>query len=136
MAAEKGNQYALGNNGGRPPVYETPEELAEAVEDYLANNEVKTVTGLALALGFSSRQSLYDYGKKEEFSYIIARAKLWIENYYELQLLTSNSATGPKFALQQMGWRDSQQIDHTSKGDKIQGSPIIVQSQGEEPQVE
>jgi len=113
MSAPKGNQFALGNNGGRPPKYETPEKLANAVEDYLANNEVKTITGLALWLGFSSRQSLYDYGKKEEFSYIIARAKLWVENYYEMQLLTSNSATGAKFALQQMGWEDSKAIDHS-----------------------
>lgn len=111
--APKGNNYALGNNGGRPPKYESADELAEAVNKYLEDAEVKTVTGLALALGFASRQSLYDYAQKDEFSYIIARAKLWIENYYELQLLTSNSATGPKFALQQMGWKDSKSIDHS-----------------------
>lgn len=136
MAAPKGNTYALGNDGGRPPKYETPEELAEAVEDYLANNEVKTVTGLALWLGFESRQSLYDYEKRDEFSYIIRRAKLWVENYYEMQLLTSNSANGPKFALQQMGWADKKHLDHTTDGDKIQGSPIIINSKGKEPSVE
>ena len=32
------------------------------------------------------------------------------------------------------GYNDS--IDITTQGDKIQGSPIIVQSQGEEPEVE
>lgn len=136
MAAPKGNKYAVGNNGGRPSTYETPEQLEKAVEEYLDGSEVKTITGLALALGFESRQSLYDYEKRDEFSYIIRRAKLFVENYYELQLLTSNSSTGPKFALQQMGWSDKQEIDHTSKGEKITGSTVIVNSQGETPDVE
>lgn len=111
MAAPKNNKYAVGNNGGRPPKYGSAKELAAAVDEYLEGAEVKTVTGLAIALGFESRQSLYDYEKREEFSYIIRRAKLFVENYYELQLLTSNSATGPKFALQQMGWSDKRELD-------------------------
>lgn len=110
-AAPKNNKFAVGNNGGRPPKYESVDELAEAINEYLEEAEIKTITGLAISLGFESRQSLYDYEKRDEFSYIIRRAKLFVENYYELQLLTSNSATGPKFALQQMGWTDKHDID-------------------------
>lgn len=32
--APKGNVYALGNHGGRPPEYETPEQLMDKVEEY------------------------------------------------------------------------------------------------------
>lgn len=34
MAAPKGNDYGIGNNGGRPRMYETPEELANECEAY------------------------------------------------------------------------------------------------------
>ena len=47
-----------------------------------------TITGLALALGFCDRQSLNDYEKKEEFSFIVKRARLMVESSYEEQLLS------------------------------------------------
>jgi hypothetical protein len=34
MAAPAGNKYALGNSGGRPARFDTPEALAEAVDAY------------------------------------------------------------------------------------------------------
>lgn len=34
MAAPKGNQYALGNMGGRPPAFKSPKALAKKVEQY------------------------------------------------------------------------------------------------------
>jgi hypothetical protein len=102
MGAPKGNTYAVGN--GRPPKYESADELKDAIDKYLQQEGPKTITGLALALGFESRQSLYDYEQKESFSYIIRRAKLFVENYYEMQLIDGSSAQGAKFALQQMGW--------------------------------
>ena len=34
MAAPVGNKYALGNNGGRPRIYNTPEELEKKIQDY------------------------------------------------------------------------------------------------------
>jgi hypothetical protein len=71
MAAPEGNKFAFGNNGGRPPVFSTPDEFMVKVIDYFDHcqqNKIKsTVTGIALFLGFDSRQSFYDYEQKEEF---------------------------------------------------------------------
>jgi hypothetical protein len=105
MGAPKGNVYALGNKGGRPPMYDSPEELATQVNSYFGyckKSDIKaTITGLALYLGFCSRQSLEDYVEKEEFTYIIKRAKLAVENSYEL-----SGQTIDIFALKNMGWKD------------------------------
>lgn len=137
MAAPKGNKYALGNDGGRPPVYSSVEELKLAIDKYFnedhkirtvligkAPNQTKvelpviTITGLTMYLGFESRQSFYDYEKNEEFSYIIKRARLFVENEYEEQLQHGNT-TGAIFALKNMGWIDKQELDHTTNGQSI-----------------
>lgn len=114
--------------GGRPPVFESPDKLQEMVDQYFAKvNEDKTrptITGLCLALGFESRQSFYDYEKREGFSYTIKRARMWIENAYE-QLLTSGYATGAIFALKNFGWSDKQDITH-SGGLQIDAKKEII----------
>lgn len=116
MAAPIGNNYALGNHGGRPPAYKSPDEMKDEVNayfDYCVQKEVKaTITGLTLYLGFSSRSSLDDYcNKNQEFAYIIKRAKLVVENSYEL-----NGQTIDIFALKNMGWKDTQEIKHEVGG--------------------
>lgn len=100
---------------GKPPTYETPEQLQEMIDDYFSQSDVKqTISGLSFHLGFSSRQSFYDLEKKEEFTYTIKRARLRLEIYYEL-LLTSNRYPGAIFALKNFGWKDTQQIDYQGK---------------------
>lgn len=115
MAAPKGHKFSVGNNGGRPVNYESEEELINKCEEYFQyiedNNEKATLTGLALYLGFASRQSLYDYEKTEKFSYIIKRAKTFVEHEYE-KALQGDKPTGPIFALKNMGWRDRQILEH------------------------
>ena len=72
---------------GRPPLFNTPEELQDAIQDYfdyckpkIEDGELKslgesiTITGIALYLGFESRQSFYDYEKHDQYSYIIKKA--------------------------------------------------------------
>lgn len=100
------------DKGGRPPLYATPEQLQDAVDGYFtfcaAEKELITITGLALHLGFSSRQGLSDQQSRgEEFSDVIKSAKLRVENAYERQLYR-DKPTGAIFALKQMGWRDEQ----------------------------
>jgi hypothetical protein len=92
---------------GRPPIYSSADELEAKVEDYFALEPLQnqTITGLALWLGFESRQSLYDYEKVDQFSYIVKRARLRIEHAYEVKL-NSSSCTGAIFALKNMGWKD------------------------------
>lgn len=115
MAAPKGNKFALGNKGGRPAVYNTPDELRDAIEEFFdycnETNEKATITGLALYLGFSSRSSLDDYiNRGNEFSAVIKRGKLAVENSYEL-----SGQTIDIFALKNMGWSDRHEIDQKTE---------------------
>src|SRR5689334_8951652 len=101
--------------GGRPPIFDDPEALKAKVDEYfiwvlgekekIPNEKGETeevwkraprhvtVTGLALFLGFESRQSIYDYEERGEFSYIIKNARLRVEECYE-QNLHGNNCTG------------------------------------------
>lgn len=72
-----------------------------------------TITGLALALGFNSRQALLNYQCKEEFHDTIMRAKSKVEQYAEERLFDKDGANGAKFSLANNfeGWREKQQIE-------------------------
>lgn len=100
--------------GGRPPFFETPEEMEALIEEYIKQNTDEnkrlTITGLALHLGFCDRDSIYYYEKKPEFYHIIKRGKLLIENGYENNL-HGTVPTGSIFALKNMGWKDSQDVN-------------------------
>lgn len=111
MGAPKGNKNALGNEGGRPPMFGTPEELQNKISEYFAREGKKSICGLAYYLGFESRQSFYDYEKKVEFTYNIKRARLKIEQIYE-ENLQGNNATGSIFALKNMDWQDKSTVDN------------------------
>jgi len=110
MTASTGNKFALGNNGGRPPAYESPKDLEEkclSFFNYCIDENVKpTITGLTLYVGFSSRSSWDDYKKREGFSYIVKRAKLTVENAYE-----QSGTTFDMFCLKNMGWKDKSELD-------------------------
>jgi len=99
---------------GQPAKYSSPQELKEKADEYFKEAIEKgwkiTVTGLALWLGFESRQSIYDYEKHGEFSYIIKNARMKVENAYESRLY-DNNAGGAIFALKNMGWRDEKSFD-------------------------
>ena len=102
---------------GRPPYYETLEDLLPVLkmwEQTIEEGEKPTVTGLALALGFCDKSSLYDYAKKDEFSHSIKKALLIVENGYE-KALRGEAAAGPIFALKNFDWKDRQEIDQTIK---------------------
>ena len=114
---------------GRPAMYDNPEEMRVKIEEYfnkcISENKHITITGLCLFLGFESRQSFYDYGKKEDFAYIIKKARLMVEHGYEIGAMDARNPTFHIFALKNMGWSDKQEIDHTSGGDKMQETKII-----------
>jgi hypothetical protein len=122
----------------RPRKYDTEEELQEEIDKYFAavgfcpavdtlgnivtgsdgkpviiHNQA-TMSGLAYALGFTSRQSIYDYEQNEVFSYAIKRARLRIESVIENDLLTTKSPTGAIFWLKNhAGYSDKQEIEHS-----------------------
>lgn len=110
---------------GRKLKYKTPEEMQEAIEEYfksceghiltgvdgqtvfdkfgnpiIVGEKPLTVTGLALALGFATRQSLLDYQGRKAFEKLIQTAKLRIENYAEMRLYDKDGYGGARFNLQ------------------------------------
>lgn len=122
---------------GRPPYFKTVEELDKLIDDYFQKCQPEllkdsegnvmtdkkgnalwelnppTITGLALHLGFVSRQSIYDYEKRnDEFSYSIKKARTFCEHYAEKALLTGGIApAGPIFILKNYGWRDNYHLE-------------------------
>ncbi len=110
---------------GPPPKFQSVEEMQEKIDAYfesceghiLTDSDGKTVfnkygepviigarpltvTGLANALGFESRTSLFRYQGKKEFREVIVRAKSRIEQYTEERLFDKEGANGAKFSLQ------------------------------------
>jgi len=111
MASITENKFSLGMpKNGRPPHFETPEDLEEKCKEYLLHciekEEKPTITGMTLFVGFCSRASWDDYDKREGFSYIVKRAKMTIENSYEV-----SGGTFDIFALKNMGWKDKTEVE-------------------------
>ena len=132
------------NKVGRPPMYKTAEEVQEKIDAYfeeckgkvltdddgnivrdkyfmpiIIDSRPPTITGLALALGFTSRQALLNYQAKEEFVDTITRAKSRVECYAEERLYDKDGANGAKFNLANNfdGWKEKQQIEADVKND-------------------
>lgn len=116
------------------PKYRSPEEMQEKIDEYFRACEGRpftdedgnvltdkygspiiigakppTVTGLALALGFTSRQALLNYQAKRQFVDTITRAKSRIEEYTEGRLFDRDGTRGAIFSLSHnfRGWKDS-----------------------------
>tara|TARA_R110000850_G_scaffold140033_1_gene261325 strand:- start:53 stop:499 length:447 start_codon:yes stop_codon:yes gene_type:complete len=114
------------NKGGRPPKYNSPEELGLMIDGYWASLELwnseheekkhPTVTGLAIAVDLT-RTGLLEYcDKNEEYSNTIRKAKAKIEEYVE-QRLYGNNVTGLIFNLKNnYGWKDKTEVDNNLGG--------------------
>lgn len=111
---------------GRPLDYPTVEELQTAIDSYFKNTpqEELTITGLALALGFTTRQALINYQERAEFVDTVKSAKLKIENAYELSL-RKNGRAGDIFGLKNFDWSDKTEHDHTTKGKQLTFTPAL-----------
>lgn len=119
---------------GRPPKWETPEQLGKLIQEYFdscwedqtittgrgqnkqaATKRVQvrpyTITGLALALN-TTRETLIEYAKKDEFSDAIKRAKLQCQNYAEQFLFSGKTPVGAIFNLKNnYGWTDTHKLE-------------------------
>ena len=112
---------------GRPLKFKTVEELQEKIDVYFDETEDDewTITGLAMALD-TYRDVLIDYqdGKYDEddkdFSNAVKKAKLKVENGYEIDL-KKHGRSGTIFALKNFNWKDKNETDITSGGEKVQG---------------
>lgn len=130
---------------GRKPKFTSPEQMQEKIEAYFADCEgtplkddngqivcnkygdpvivgakPRTVTGLALALGFLSRRALLDYQAKPAYKEIIETAKLRIENYSETRLFDKDGVNGAKFTLQNnFGWNLEKEASDEGKAPAV-----------------
>lgn len=121
----------------RPATWTDPKAFENKVDEYFKNmpeGERPTWTGLALYLGFESRQSLQDYKEKEEFSYPIKKALMRIEANYEQNLFSRNPA-GSIFALKNFGWKDKQEVEQSGglKITAIWDKTLLPNSDTEQP---
>ena len=88
-----------------------------------------TLAGLALALGFVSRQSLFDYSENELFACAIKKAKARIEEHHEGRM-SGTSPVGSIFWLKNnAGYVDKQEIETSgslkvSWPEELKGKPI------------
>lgn len=93
--------------------FKTAEECDFLVELYMEGQklagEPPTHAGLALALGLTSRQMLYELQDVEEFTDSIKKARLMIEDFTARKAMKNNGA-GAIFMLKNMGYTDKQQI--------------------------
>ena len=100
------------------------------------NKSQITITGLALHLGFSSRQEFENYEAKGKFAEQLKRARLRVMADYEKKLHVTSS-TGAIFALKSLGWneRTEKPADATSntilKVEIIQSGPKLASSEKE-----
>lgn len=128
---------------GMTPKYTSVEEIESKIEQYfedckgypLTDNEGNqifnkfglpvfidvhppTVTGLALALGFTSRQALLNYQAKLEFVDTITRAKARVEQYAEERLFDRDGSNGAQFSLRNnfKGWDADKKNDDSGDG--------------------
>lgn len=135
------------NKVGRPAAYKTVEEMQVKIDEYFKDcdgayvkdgegnlltdkhgHPVKTkprpytITGLALALGFTGRQALLNYEDKPEFIDTIRKAKARVEQYAEERLFDRDGANGAKFNLSNnfKGWTEKQQVDSN-----VNLSPVV-----------
>jgi hypothetical protein len=107
------------NPVGRPLKFKTVEELQQQIDSYfeITPKDEWTITGLAMALD-TSRKVLCEYDDKEEYSNTIKKAKIKVENGYEIDLKKSGRS-GTIFALKNFDWKDRQETDITSGGEKL-----------------
>ena len=101
----------------------TVEEFKKKIDDYfddcVKNNIPLTITGLALACDFTSREALLNYEKAvgyESYFSTIKKAKLIVQNYAEKYLFTGKNMAGAIFNLKNnYGWNDRQEIEHSGE---------------------
>ena len=94
--------------GGRPPKFESVEELEECInnyKDYLEESgKPPTMAGLAYYTNID-RQTLYNYKKKDEFFDIIKKFVDWIKMTYE-EIAIEHGGSGIIFVMKQYGYTD------------------------------
>ncbi|QNO18824.1 terminase small subunit [Caproicibacterium amylolyticum] len=126
---------------GCPPRYKTVEQMQKVINTYfeeckgtplldakgepvlnkfgypiMLDRRPPTVTGLALALGFTSRQALLNYQAKPQFFDTVTRAKSRCEDYAESRLYDKDGSNGAQFSLRNnfKGWSEHPEVQQST----------------------
>lgn len=128
---------------GRPPKYETVEQMQKDIEEYfMALVDDKgiwlrppTVSGLAFHLGMTTR-ALLDYNKKDEFLPTITRAKAICELFLEENAITNKSKNPISLLSMNFGRTETSRVEVNHKGSLIEaikrGDQQVGMEDGEE----
>lgn len=131
------DRYFIYIDGKYPPEQKTAAGKKRiAREQKLWDGEPATIAGLALFLGFTSKQEFEAYEDTGKHAHILKRARLRVEAAYEARLY--QTPTGVIFALKTMGWNDKHtvskpaaQTDNTLKVEIINSGPLPAGSEKE-----
>lgn len=84
--------------------------FSEKADKYFANTDPMdyTLTGLLLELGIS-KNTFYKYRDDDNYTDLVEKCQLIIENKYEKALMIKSCCTGALFALKNFGWTDKQE---------------------------
>jgi hypothetical protein len=115
--------------GGRPRLYTSEEEVHDIIEEYfatLSDDEVPTMSGLALALGMCT-ETLRQYGKQEQFSATIKKARQRVELGWEKLLMRGGA--GPIFWLKNnAGWKDKSELDTNNNNNNVSKIEYVIRN--------
>lgn len=134
----------LSGAGGRPPCFDSPEDMVDGIEDYFASCmqptfdkdgvqtgvrwiRKPTVGGLAIHLGVS-RDTIWRYSKSDQFSDLIKRAKDIIANFTEEMLMEGRNPAGAINTLVNLhiGWVADEKT--------IKLEPVVPNNQAKTPE--
>lgn len=110
----------------------SPEEFKEKSEEYFdeckAQDEAPSIAGLAFHLGFSSKQSIFDYRKDPEYAHEANRATLFIEAWLNKKVVNKDTYSPGQWHILKanFGYEDKQSLDHQSSDGSL--SPKSVDS--------
>jgi hypothetical protein len=99
---------------GRIPKYHTAKELSLEIDKYFESDEMPTVAGLAVFLGFCDRQSLYDQERRgSDFSCVIKNTRSRLEAFHERGLYGRSPAGHIFWLKNHAGYVDAQSVSMT-----------------------
>jgi len=149
MAPPKGHKYSVGNSGGRPPVFKTPQLLAKKVDAYFKYIEgeyhIEIKRTKDEVTGKIEREKIKVWDRLPEPATITGLtlflgfanrqslydyggnnkfsgiiARARLRVEHEYEKsLASKSSSGAAFALKQMGWSDRQEVIQTSTNTNV-----------------
>jgi len=119
------------NPVGRPPKFESNEQLEGLIEEYfkhcIETQEIADVEGLAMFLD-TTRKTLFEYEKLDEFSNTIKKAKTRL--FAQKKQLAMKGKMPPAIfifdSINNHGYSNKQEVEQTIKGSlQITGMKIV-----------